>query len=113
MRQQKRYVRMSDVELARVAELQAMGHGVSSIARELVRAKSSISELIAINKDRRDGVFRATLTQRRRAKRKLKQRKHVILETNERLRLELYIGMVYLRRSPQQIANRLKKEYPL
>ena len=104
---------MSDVELARVAELQAMGHGVSSIARELVRAKSSISELIAINKDRRDGVFRATLTQRRRAKRKLKQRKHVILETNERLRLELYIGRVYLRRSLQQIANRLKKEYTL
>jgi IS30 family transposase len=108
----KQYVRMGEAELDRVAELQALGYGVSKIAEQLGRAKSSISELIALNKDKRDGVFRANLAARRRAERKKKQRKCVKLEVNERLRLELYIGMVYLRRSPEQIANRLKKEYP-
>jgi transposase, IS30 family len=112
MKQQRAYVRISDGELDRVSELQALGYGVSKIARELSRAKSSISELIALNKDHRDGVFRANLAARRRTERKLKQRKHVKLVMNERLLMELYIGMVYLRRSPEQIANRLKKEYP-
>lgn len=89
-----------------------LGYGVSKIALTLGRSKSSISELIALNKDKRDGVFRANLAYRRRTERKLKQRKHIKLEVNERLLLELYIGMVYLRRSPEQIAHRLKKEYP-
>ena len=100
------------MELDRVAELQALGFGVSQIAEKLGRAKSSISELIAINKDKRDGVFRANLAARRRTERKQHQRKMVKLVVNERLLLEVYIGMVYLRRSPEQIANRLKKEYP-
>lgn len=100
------------MELDRVAELQALGFGVSQIAEKLGRAKSSISELIAINKDKRDGVFRANLAARRRTERKQHQRKKVKLVVNERLLLEVYIGMVYLRRSPEQIANRLKKEYP-
>jgi IS30 family transposase len=112
MKQQKTYSRISDAELDRVAELQANGYGVAKIARDLNRSKSSISELIAINKDKRDGVFRANLAVRRRLERKQRQRKRVKLDTNQRLLLELYIGMVYLRRSPEQIANRLKKEYP-
>lgn len=112
MKQQTAYVRISDVELDRVAELQALGFGVSHIAKKLGRAKSSISELITLNKDKRDGVFRANLAARRRAERKQLQRKKIKLEVHDRLRLELYIGMVYLRRSPEQIANRLKKEYP-
>jgi IS30 family transposase len=112
MKQQKSYTRISDTELDRVAQLQSAGLGVSDIARTLHRSKSSISELIALNKDKRDDVFKATLAARRRSERKLLQRKRVKLDTNERLLLELYIGMVYLRRSPEQIANRLKKEYP-
>ena len=112
MKQQKAYVRMSDAELDRVAELQALGYGVAKIARDLNRAKSSISDLITLNKDNRDGVFRANLALRKRLERKQTQRKPVLLDANERLRLELYIGMVYLRRSPEQIANRLRKEYP-
>jgi len=112
MKQQKAYTRINDVELDRVAELQAMGYGVSKIASDLSRSKSSISELITLNKDKRDGVFRANLAVRRRLERKQRQRKKVKLDTNGRLLLELYIGMVYLRRSPEQIANRLKKEYP-
>lgn len=112
MKQQKTYVRMSDAELDRVAQLQASGYGVSQIARDLKRSKSSVSELISLNKDKRDGVFRANLAVRRRLKRKQKQRKKVRLDANERLLLELYIGTVCLRRSPEQIANRLKKEYP-
>jgi len=112
MKQQKAYTRINNVELDRVAELQAMGYGVSKIASDLSRSKSSISELITLNKDKRDGVFRANLAVRRRLERKQRQRKKVKLDTNGRLLLELYIGMVYLRRSPEQIANRLKKEYP-
>lgn len=112
MKQHTSYKRIGDAELDRVAELQALGYGVSKIATELGRAKSSISELIALNKDKRDGVFRANLALKRRLERKLRQRKPVRIEINERLRLELYIGMVYLKRSPEQIANRLKKEYP-
>ncbi len=112
MKQQKSYSRISETELDRVAELQGLGYSVTKIAEELSRSKSSISELITINKDNRDGVFRATLAARRRAERKLRQRKRVKLDMNERLLLEIYIGMVYLRRSPEQIANRLKKEYP-
>ena len=83
MKQQKAYVRISDVELDRVAELQGLGYGVSKIAAELGRAKSSISELIAINKDKRGGIFRANLAARRRTERKQLQRKKVKLETNE------------------------------
>jgi IS30 family transposase len=112
MKPQKSYSRISDTELDRVAELQGLGYSVTKIAEELHRAKSSISELIAINKDKRDGVFRANLAARRRAVRKLRQRKRIKLDMKERLLLEIYIGMVYLRRSPEQIANRLKKEYP-
>jgi IS30 family transposase len=112
MKQQKAYTRINDAELDRVAELQAMGYGVSKIASDLSRSKSSISELITLNKDKRDGVFRANLAVRRRLERKQRQRKKVKLDTNGRLLLEMYIGMVYLRRSPEQIANRLKKEYP-
>jgi len=112
MKQQKAYVRISDAELDRVAQLLSMGCGISKIASDLSRSKSSISELIARNKDKRDGVFRANLAVRRRLERKQRQRKRVKLDTNEQLLLELYIGMVYLRRSPEQIANRLKKEYP-
>jgi IS30 family transposase len=108
----KQYVRIGEAELDLVAELQALGYGVSKIAERLGRAKSSISELIARNKDNRDGIFRANLAARRRAERKERQRKRVRLDVNERLRLEIYIGMVYLRRSPEQIAHRLKKEYP-
>ena len=111
MKQQISYNRISEIELDRVAELQSRGYGVTKIAHELGRAKSSISELMSINKDKRDGVFRANLAARRRAERKLRQRKSVRLAVNERLLLEIYIGMVYLRRSPEQIANRLKKEY--
>jgi len=112
MKQQKAYRRISDAELDRVAELSGLGYGVTNIAQELNRAKSSISALIALNKDRRDGVFRANLASRRRAQRKLRQRRRIKLVVNERLLLEIYIGLVYLRRSPEQIANRLKKEYP-
>jgi IS30 family transposase len=112
MKQQKSYSRISEAELDRVAELQSHGCGVTKIANELGRAKSSISVLIASNKDKRDGIFRANLAARRRAERKLRQRKRVKLEVNERLLLEIYIGMVYLRRSPEQIAHRLRKEYP-
>jgi len=108
----KQYVRIVEAELDLAAELQSRGYGVTAIARELGRAKSSISELIALNIDKRDGVFRANLAARRRAERKFQQRKRVKLVVNERLLLEIYIGMVYLRRSPEQIANRLKKEYP-
>jgi IS30 family transposase len=112
MKSKKPYSRISEAELDRVAELKGFGYSVTKIAEELSRSKSSISELITINKDRRDGVFRANLAVRRRAARKLRQRKRVKLDVNERLLLEIYIGMVYLRRSPEQIANRLKKEYP-
>lgn len=103
---------MTTDELDRVAQLQATGSRITTIARDLGRSKSSISELIALNKDQRDGVFRAHLAARRRAERKARQRKAVKLEVNEQLLLEIYIGMVYLRRSPEQIAGRLKKEYP-
>jgi transposase, IS30 family len=108
----KQYVRIQDAELDRVAELQSLGYGVSAIATQLGRSKSSISELIALNKDKRDGVFRAVLAHSRRTERKQRQRKKVKLAVNEQLLLEIYIGMVYLRRSPEQIAHRLKKEYP-
>jgi len=103
---------MSDTELDHVARLQAQGYTISAIARDLGRAKSSISELIAVNKDKRSGQFRAALAVRRRTERKLRQRRPVKLATNEELLTEVYVGMVYLRRSPEQIANRLKKEYP-
>jgi transposase, IS30 family len=104
---------MSDAELDRVAELRIQGHTMRSIACELGRAPSSISELIAKNQDNRGrGTFRAALAVQKRAERKVRQRRKVKLEHNEALRLEIYIGMVFLRRSPEQIAHRLAKEYP-
>jgi len=110
--EQRKYTRISEAELDQVALLQAQGVCVSDIARTLGRAKSSISELITLNKDKRSGEFRAALAARRRAERKQRQRRTVKLNTNEALLMDIYIGMVYLRRSPEQIAHRLKKEYP-
>lgn len=106
------YTRISDTELDHVAQLQAQGYGVSAIARELGRAKSSISELIKQNKDKRDGQFRAVLASRRRAERKERQRRPIRLEIDDWLRIEVYIRMVFLHHSPAQVAGRLKKEYP-
>lgn len=106
---------MSDTELDRVAELHAQGVGITDIARDLGRAKSSISELVRRNSDKRgahSGTFRAALAARRRAERKKAQRKHVKLEHNEDLLLEVYVRMVFLHHSPEQIAHRLKQEYP-
>ncbi len=106
---------MSDTELDRVAELRAQGVGITDIARDLGRAKSSISELVRRNSDKRgahSGTFRAALAARRRAERKKAQRKHVKLEHNEDLLLEVYVRMVFLHHSPEQIAHRLKQEYP-
>jgi IS30 family transposase len=110
--EQRKYTRISEAELDQVALLRAQGVRVSDIARTLGRAKSSISELITINKDRRSGEFRAALAARRRAVRKQRQRRRVKLDTNEVLLMDIYISLVYLHRSPEQIANRLKKEYP-
>ncbi len=113
MDQRKTYHRMSDEELDRVAELRAKGYGVCAIARDVKRARSSISELIAINQDHRGhGTFRAGLAIRKRAERKKRQRRHVKLDHREELLFAVYVGMVILRRSPEQIAERLKKEYP-
>lgn len=107
------YKRISDTELDRVAELCARGYGVSYIARDLGRAKSSISELIALNGDRRGtGAFRAALAVRHRAERKVRQRKQVKLEHSDDLLLEVYVRMVFLHHSPEQIAKRLRSEYP-
>lgn len=115
MTKQKIYTRMSDAELDRIAELRARGVSVSDIARDVRRAKSSISELIRCNSDKRGadgGTFRAALAVRRRGERKVRQRKHVKLERNNDLLLEVYIRMVFLHHSPEQIAQRLKQEYP-
>lgn len=110
---EKTYTRITGNELDRIAELHAIGTSISDIARDLGRAKSSISEIININQDQRGrGTFRAVLATQKRAERRKKQCRKVKLETNEMLLMEIYIGMVYLRRSPEQIANRLKKEYP-
>ena len=108
----KTYTRMSDTELDRVAELQAQGYGVSAIANDLGRAKSSISELITNNKDGRDGRFKPTLALRRRAERKKRQRRPIRLDTDRWLQTEVYIRMVLLHHSPAQVVERLKKEYP-
>lgn len=112
--QQKTYTRISDDELDRVAELRARGVGVNAIARALGRSNATVSELINKNADGRTGgrVFRANLAARKRAKRKARQRKPVKLETHPYLLIEIYIGMCILHRSPEQIAHRLKKEYP-
>lgn len=110
---QRRYSRLSDEELDQVAELCAQGHSVSSIARVLGRAKSTISELIRTNSDRRGhSTFRAALALRRRAKHRERQRKKVKLDHHEDLLLEVYMRRVFLHHSPEQIARRLKQEYP-
>jgi IS30 family transposase len=110
--EQQKYKRITEAELDQIALLRAQGVRVSDIARALGRSKSSISELIRLNKDKRSGEFRAALAARRRTERKQRQRRKVKLDTNEALLMDVYIGMVYLRRSPEQIAHRLKKEYP-
>lgn len=106
MKQQKSYGRIRETELDRVAELHSRGYGVTATARELGRAKSSISELIALNKDGRDGVFRAALAARRRVERKLRQRKRVKLVVNEyiyvRARGTLREDLIASLRKPQR-----------
>lgn len=106
------YHRLSDEELDRIAELSAQGKGVSDIARYLKRAKSTIFDCINKNKDGRSGVFRACLAMCKRATRKVRQRKHLKLQTNRLLLAELLFRMSILRHSPRQVCERLKKEYP-
>jgi IS30 family transposase len=110
---QKPYTRLSDDELDDIAEMYYQGARITHIAQKLGRAKSTISVCITHNKDTRgNGTFRATLAKRKRYERKQRQRKPVRLDTHHELLMEVYIGMVFLCRSPEQVAQRLKKEYP-
>ena len=108
----RKYTRLGDEELDRIAELRAKGYGVNRIARELGRAKSTISDCLSRNRDERNGSFRALLAKRKRTERRKRQRKKVKLEANVRLRLEVFIRMIVLHHSPEQVAERLKKLYP-
>lgn len=108
----KSYTRLTDRERDRIAHLLGKGEALSRIARRLSRSVSTLSREVKKRSDQRSGIYYANLASRKRAKEKEKQRKPRLMDSNPRLLLAVYIGMLIFHWSPEQVAHRLKKEYP-
>lgn len=106
------YTRLSDAERDRIAHLLGKGTTCSDIAKKLKRVVSTISREVSKRCDQRSRVYYANLASRKRGEEKQKQRKPRLLQTNARLLLAVYIGLRVFRWSPEQVAHRLRNEYP-
>lgn len=104
--------RLKDAERDRIAHLLGKGKSFRQIAAKLGRAPSTVSREVASRSDGRSGTYYANLAARKRAKAKGAQRRPRLLEANGRLLLAVYVAMVVLRWSPEQVAAGLRKEYP-
>jgi IS30 family transposase len=108
----KSYTRLTDHERDRIAHLLGKGKTLCYVAEKLKRVVSTISREVKKRCDGRSGIYYANLASRKRVQEKEKQRKPKLLEANPRLLLYVYIGMIVFHWSPEQVAHRLKKEYP-
>ena len=107
----KSYGRLTDDERDSIAHFLGKGKTQEWIAKKLKRDASSISREVTRRRNQKTGVYHANLAARKRKEEKEKQRKPHLLD-NPRLLLEVYTGMCINHWSPEQIACRLKKEYP-
>lgn len=114
MNKAKGYNRLSEAEIDRIAYLRAHNLSISSIAKDLKRAKSTISECINKNSDFRSNgkLFYSSLAIKKRSERKLKQRKKIKLFSNNSLFVNVHFMMSILRYSPEQVSQTLKKYFP-
>ena len=105
--------RLRPEEREEIALLRAAGHGVREIARVLGRQPSTISRELKRNTSP-DGVYRPTQAQRRadqRARQAGLAASPPKLATNLRLRRKVQ-AMLKENQSPEQIAGRLRREFP-
>jgi transposase, IS30 family len=100
---------LSFAEREEIALARAAGEGVRSIARRLSRSPSTISRELARNADR-DRCYRAS-TAHARAWERASRPKPAKLWVNQRLR-ELVQSDLERRYSPEQIAGRLRMQFP-
>jgi IS30 family transposase len=104
------YSHLSAVEREEISRGVALGYGVQAIARQLGRSASSVSRELRRNAERPTS-YRATVAQWRAQRRARRARRPRKLATDRWLRR--YVGR-RLRAgwSPQQVAARLKRDYP-
>ena len=103
------YSHLSMMEREEISRGLALGHSVRAISLGLARSASSISREIGRNARYQTG-YRATTAQRRaqRCARRARRRRKLVQRW-----LARYVGMrLMLGWSPQQIAARLKRDYP-
>jgi transposase, IS30 family len=96
-------------EREEIAVMRAQGLPVREMARRLDRAPSTVSRELRRNADK-PYLYRAT-TAHARAHERAARPKPAKLLVNEKLRDEVQAGLV-ARSSPQQIAGRLRKDFP-
>jgi IS30 family transposase len=101
---------LSFAEREEIALGRARGETIRVIARRLGRAPSTISRELRRNADRRDGGYRAT-TAHALAYERASRPKPAKLATNLRLR-QLVQDDLIRRYSPEQIAGRLRRQFP-
>jgi transposase, IS30 family len=101
---------LSLAEREEIALGRARGETIRVIARRLGRAPSTISRELRRNADRRDGGYRAT-TAHALAYERASRPKPAKLATNLRLR-QLVQDDLIRRYSPEQIAGRLRRQFP-
>jgi transposase, IS30 family len=102
------YQRLSELEREEISRGLARGESLRAIARRLGRWPSTISRELGGNREGVDG-YRATLAQQRAVWRR--RRRFPRMATHTKLRKYVLAGMRE-RWSPQQIAARLKADYP-
>lgn len=103
------YSHLSIMEREEISRGLALGHGVREISRGLARSASSISREIGRNA-RYQACYRATAAQRRAQRCARRARRRLKLARGW---LARYVGIrLMLGWSPQQIAARLKRDYP-
>jgi IS30 family transposase len=102
-------LRLSFAEREDIACLVAAGHSARSIARELGRAPSTISRELNLRRGP-GGRYRASTAQAA-ADRSARRPKPAKLATRDRLRAEVQDRLI-ARHSPEQIATRLRDEFP-
>jgi IS30 family transposase len=110
MKQDTKYNRLSTVEREEISRGLAQGLSYGQIAKDLDRDVSTVSrELSRLRYTPR--YYRATFAQEVADRKRHKPKKNKLL-TNERLQLYVVDKLVNQHWSPQQIAARIKLEYP-
>lgn len=110
MKQAAPYTRLTASEREEISRGLSQGHSYGQIARTLGRKPSTVSREVSRLRYSA-ATYRATFAQEVAIRRRKHPKAHK-LQTNERLRLYVENKLLHEHWSPQQIAARIKLEYP-